>query len=139
MIQNGLNPTEIVVERAEPNQEGGEQAIQNILGRGQPFTAVVAYNDMMATGIMSVLLDNGFRVPEDVSVVGFDDVIVARFCRPQLTTMRYPLSLMAVKATQMAMQLASGVIDDIQEKNSHVFRPVLIRRQSSSSALQQLE
>lgn len=137
MTKNGLNPHEFIVERAEPNQEGGEQAIQNILGRGQPFTAVVAYNDMMATGIMSVLLDNGFKVPEDISVVGFDDVIVARFCRPQLTTMRYPLSLMAVKATQMAMQLASGGTDETQENNSHVFRPVLIRRQSSASAPQE--
>lgn len=137
MTKNGLNPNEIIIERAEPNQEGGEQAIQNILGRGQPFTAVVAYNDMMATGIMSVLLDNGFKVPEDISVVGFDDVIVARFCRPQLTTMRYPLSLMAVKATQMAMQLASGVTEETQENSSHVFRPVLIRRQSSASAPQE--
>jgi Transcriptional regulators len=132
MKDHGLNPNEIAIERAEPNQEGGEQAIQNMLGRGMPFTAVVAYNDMMATGIISVLIDNGFKVPEDVSVVGFDDVIVARFCRPKLTTMRYPISLMAARATQMAMQLATG--DTPDESSSQIFRPVLIRRQSSASA-----
>lgn len=94
-----------------------------------PFTAVVAYNDAMATGIISVLIDNGFRVPEDVSVVGFDDVIFARFSRPKLTTMRYPIAMMAARATQMALKLASG---EAPESSAQVFRPVLVRRQSSA-------
>jgi LacI family transcriptional regulator len=131
----GLNPDEIAVERAEPNEEGGEQAIQDLLGRGMPFTAVVAYNDAMATGIISVLIDNGFRVPEDVSVVGFDDVIFARFSRPKLTTMRYPISMMATKATQMALRLATG---EAPESTAQVFRPVLVRRQSSAAAPQEI-
>ena len=125
----GFDPDEIAVERAEPNEEGGEQAIQDLLGRGMPFTAVVAYNDAMATGIISVLIDNGFRVPEDVSVVGFDDVIFARFSRPKLTTMRYPIAMMAARATQMALKLASG---EAPESSAQVFRPVLVRRQSSA-------
>jgi LacI family transcriptional regulator len=132
--ESGLDPDEITIERAEPNEEGGEQAIQDLLGRGMPFTAVVAYNDAMATGIISVLIDNGFRVPEDVSVVGFDDVIFARFSRPKLTTMRYPISMMATKATQMALQLATG---EAPETTAQVFRPVLVRRQSSAAAPQE--
>ena len=134
LLESGLDPDEITIERAEPNEEGGEQAIQDLLGRGMPFTAVVAYNDAMATGIISVLIDNGFRVPEDVSVVGFDDVIFARFSRPKLTTMRYPISMMATKATQMALQLATG---EAPETTAQVFRPVLVRRQSSAAAPQE--
>jgi LacI family transcriptional regulator len=133
LLESSLDPDEITVERAEPNEEGGEQAIQDLLGRGMPFTAVVAYNDAMATGIISVLIDNGFRIPEDVSVVGFDDVIFARFSRPKLTTMRYPISMMATKATQMALQLATG---EAPEATAQVFRPVLVRRQSSAAAPQ---
>ncbi len=131
MREAGLNAEEISIERAEPNEEGGEQAIQDLLGKGKPFTAVVAYNDAMATGIISVLIDNGFRVPEDVSVVGFDDVIFARFSRPKLTTMRYPIAMMATRATQMALKFAAG---EATEMEAQVFRPVLIRRQSSAVA-----
>lgn len=131
LSEAGLSPTALPIERAEPNEEGGEQAIQNLLGRGRPFTAVVAYNDAMATGIISVLIDNGLRVPEDVSVVGFDDVIFARFSRPKLTTMRYPIALMATKATQMALELAAGHPDQV---SAQIFRPVLVRRQSSAVA-----
>lgn len=127
----GFEPLEIDIERSEPNEEGGEHAIQNLLGKGKKFTAVVAYNDAVATGIISVLIDNGLRVPEDVSVVGFDDVIFARFSRPKLTTMRYPISLMATRATQMALKLANN---DVPEEQAQVFRPVLVRRQSSAIA-----
>lgn len=131
MREAGLDAAEIGIERAEPNEEGGEQAIQDLLGKGTPFTAVVAYNDAMATGIISVLIDNGLRVPEDVSVVGFDDVIFARFSRPKLTTMRYPIAMMATRATQMALKFAAG---EATEMDAQVFRPVLIRRQSSAVA-----
>lgn len=131
MLKNGLNPHEIAIEYAEPNNEGGQQAIQNLLGRGNQFTAVVTYNDMMATGVISILLDNGYKIPEDMSVVGFDDILVARFCRPQLTTMHYPLSLMAIQATHMAINLAAGH-EPIDE--TKVFRPVLIKRQSTTIA-----
>jgi len=129
MQESGLATESMPLERAEPNEEGGEQAMQNLLGRGQPFSAVVAYNDAMATGVISVLADNGLRVPEDVSVVGFDDVIFARYFRPKLTTMRYPISMMAGLAARIAIQLAKGEQPD---QSPAAFRPVLVRRQSSS-------
>lgn len=63
-------------------------------------------------------------------MVGFDDVIFARFSRPKLTTMRYPIAMMmAARATQMALKLASG---EAPESSAQVFRPVLVRRQSSA-------
>ena len=58
----------------------------NLLAKGLKVTAVVAYNDAMAAGAISVLADNGLRVPEEVSVVGFDDIIYARYLRPKLST-----------------------------------------------------
>ena len=79
-------------------------------------------------------------LPEnEIKDIGFittqlDDVIFARFSRPKLTTMRYPISMMATKATQMALQLATG---EAPETTAQVFRPVLVRRQSSAAAPQE--
>ena len=105
---------------------GGEQAAQNLLARGLNFTALIVYNDAMASGVISVLCDNGYRVPEDVSVVGFDDVLLSRYLRPKLTTMRYPIEMMALEAAEMALKLAN------QEPvaSLHKYLPTLVKRDS---------
>ena len=77
-----------------------------LLGRGRNFTAVVCYNDSMAAGALSVLSDNGIEVPQEISLVGFDDVLIARYLRPKLTTIRYPVSAMATQAAELALALA---------------------------------
>lgn len=68
----------------------GHRAMAQLLERGQPFTAVFAANDMVALGAIGALRLAGRRVPQDVSVVGFDDVPVAAFFDPALTTVRLP-------------------------------------------------
>lgn len=57
---------------------------------GRTFTAIACYNDSTAAGAMAVLSDNGIEVPQDISLVGFDDVLISRYLRPRLTN--YPLS-----------------------------------------------
>lgn len=79
----------------EPDESGGEQAMTELLGRGRNFTAVACYNDSMAAGAMGVLNDNGIDVPGEISLIGFDDVLVSRYVRPRLTTVRYPIVTMA--------------------------------------------
>ncbi|WP_427981991.1 substrate-binding domain-containing protein [Agarivorans sp.] len=122
--QQGLSLNEQA--SAEPNEIGGEQAAQNLLARGLNFTALIVYNDAMASGVISVLCDNGYRVPEDVSVVGFDDVLLSRYLRPKLTTMRYPIEMMAMEAAEMALKLAN------QEPvaSLHKYLPTLVKRDS---------
>lgn len=88
-IDRGNVPNDELIELTQPNEEGGEWATLNILAKGAKFTAIVTYNDAMATGAVSVLADNWTRVPEEVLVISFDDVIYARYLRPKLTTMRY--------------------------------------------------
>ncbi|ELI6417635.1 TPA: substrate-binding domain-containing protein [Aeromonas salmonicida subsp. salmonicida] len=107
--------------------EAGLRAMLNLLAKGQPITAVVAYNDAMAAGAISVLADNGLKVPEEVSVVGFDDIIYARYLRPKLSTMRYPIELMAAQAAKLALQLAAGESEAVQ---SRIYTPTLINRHS---------
>ncbi len=60
----------------------------------------------MAAGAMGVLNDNGIDVPREISLIGFDDVLISRYVRPRLTTVRYPIVTMATQAAELALALA---------------------------------
>jgi len=98
--ENGLPCNDRLVTWGEPDESGGEQAMTELLGRGRHFTAVACYNDSMAAGAMGVLNDNGIEVPGEISLIGFDDVLISRYVRPRLTTVRYPIITMATQAAQ---------------------------------------
>lgn len=115
---------------AEPDESGGEQAMTELLGRGKQFTAVACYNDSMAAGAMGVLNDNGIRVPEEISLIGFDDVLISRYVRPRLTTVRYPIVTMATQAAELALALAQN---SPPAEVTHLFSPTLVRRHSVAS------
>jgi len=70
--------------------EGGAQAARQILSTGFPATAIICVNDVMAVGVMKELRDRGIRVPEDISVTGFDNIKLSQFCVPPLTTVDIP-------------------------------------------------
>ena len=108
MNNNGIPFTDDHIVTAEPDDMGGMEAMSNLLAKNLSLTAVVAYNDAMASGAISVLHENGYRVPEDFSVIGFDDSSIARHVQPKLTTMRYPVQIMAEQAANIALSLALG-------------------------------
>lgn len=127
--ENGLPGNDRLVTFAEPDESGGEQAMTELLGRGKQFTAVACYNDSMAAGAMGVLNDNGIDVPQEISLIGFDDVLVSRYVRPRLTTIRYPIVTMATQAAELALALAEKrPVPDV----THLFSPTLVRRHSVS-------
>ncbi|RKF14448.1 LacI family DNA-binding transcriptional regulator [Alginatibacterium sediminis] len=132
----GLNIPQAAIACDDPNEEGGERAALNLLSRGIEFTAVVAYNDAMAFGAMSALADNGIRVPDDVSIVGFDNLIYGKYLRPKLTTIRYPIELMATSAIILALEL-SKLKPGLAEKPQLNFIPTLVIRQSVVEAHKQ--
>lgn len=74
-----------------------------------PLTAAVTFNDVMAAGIMRILHQRGVQLPQQLSIVGFDDVVLARYLYPALTTMHYPVEQMARCAAQLAIQLYQGI------------------------------
>jgi DNA-binding LacI/PurR family transcriptional regulator len=86
----------------------GYAAMEKLLTRKVDFTAVFAVNDLTALGAMECLQRRGMRVPEDVSVVGFDDIYLARYAAPPLTTLRLPAYEMGVAATEMAIAAVEG-------------------------------
>ena len=112
---------------AEPDESGGEQAMTELLGRGKNFSAVACYNDSMAAGAMGVLNDNGIDVPQEISLIGFDDILVSRYVRPRLTTVRYPIVTMATQAAELALALAEN---RPAPEITHLFNPTLVRRHS---------
>lgn len=87
------------------NEEGGEIAAQKLLDSGIPFTAAFTFNDVMAAGMMRALHQRGVNLPDQLSLVGFDDVVLARYLFPALTTMHYPVERMARRAALLAIQL----------------------------------
>ena len=81
--------------------EGGRRQARELLALPQPPTAIVAGNDPQAFGVLQALGERGLRAPGDLSVVGFDDVPVASWATPALTTIRQPLAAMAATAFRM--------------------------------------
>ena len=82
----------------------GYEVTRKLLAGGSPFTALFAFNDISAIGAIHALREAGHRVPEDVSVVGFDDIQSAAFQNPALTTVRQPLRQMGVIAAETLLR-----------------------------------
>ncbi len=84
--------------------DGGYRAMQELLARGRPFSALFAQNDRMAIGATRALREAGRRIPENVSLVGYDDIPVAAFCDPPLTTVRQPMREVGAVAARLLIQ-----------------------------------
>ena len=84
--ERGLDPGAVPFVMGEPTVGGGEAALGRLLADAPDTTGVVAYNDLMAIGAMRAIRASGRTVPGDISVVGFDDVAIAAYTDPPLTT-----------------------------------------------------
>jgi DNA-binding LacI/PurR family transcriptional regulator len=88
--------------------ELGYPVVNKLLAQKRPFTALVSFNDVAAIGAIRAFRDHGLRVPEDVSIVGFDDIQGAAYHNPSLTTIRQPLHAMGTTAARMLLQRIRG-------------------------------
>ena len=88
--------------------EGGMHAMERLLALNQPPTAVFCYNDMSALGALRAIRAKGLRVPEDISIVGFDDLFIASYTNPTLTTINQPMRQMGSAAMEILPQLFNG-------------------------------
>jgi len=89
------------------------RAMEKLLALANPPTAVCCYNDMSALGAMRSIRLRGLRVPEDISVVGFDDLFLASYTQPPLTTVRQPMRRMGQLAMESLLKLMSGTEAEI--------------------------
>jgi LacI family transcriptional regulator len=98
-------------ELLDPNAsfEAGMQLTTELLRRGKPFTALLAYDDVTALGALRALKKKGLRVPEDCSVIGFDDVAQAGLSIPSLTTVRQPMEAMGTMSAGIVLEAIKAI------------------------------
>lgn len=125
---NDIEMKDEYIEYDEPSQLGGERAMVNLIAKNTNITAVATYNDDMAAGCLVLLQENGIRIPADMSVIGFDDGHVASYIYPRLTTIRYPIQVMANEAVKLSLLLAND--KDVTPPKHKLFMPILVRRAS---------
>jgi LacI family transcriptional regulator len=121
----------VQIDTDDPTPMLGYPFTKQLLARNKPFTALFAYNDMSAIGAIRALREEGLRVPQDVSVIGFDDIPGAAFYTPSLTTVQQPLHRMGDVAAQVLLERIEGK----KEYPSDIaIEPELIVRESTAKA-----
>ncbi|TRV81430.1 LacI family transcriptional regulator [Streptomyces sp. 130] len=104
----GLEPDERLIAPADFSEEGGAQAMRDLLARRPDVDAVFAASDVMAAGARQVLREAGRRIPDDVALIGFDDSAVARHMDPALTSVRQPIEEMGRTMTRVLLDMIAG-------------------------------
>jgi LacI family transcriptional regulator len=108
---------------------GGEEAGRTLLGRADGLTALLVQNDDMAVGVLGIARDMGLRLPEQLSIVGFDDSEAASICWPRLTTVRQPVFAMAATAATMVI----AQLEDMPVGSSIGYRHEIVIRESTAA------
>lgn len=118
----------IQIESTDSTPSLGYPFGKRLLEKKRPFTALFAYNDISAIGAVRAFQESGLRVPQDVSVVGFDDIPAAAFHYPSLTTIRQPLRRMG----EIAVDLLLGQIEHKKEFQREIsVQPEIVIREST--------
>jgi LacI family transcriptional regulator len=121
------------LEGDSPSPDTGYLATKKLLEKPERFTALFAFNDISAIGAISALREAGFRVPQEVSVIGFDDIPAAAFHHPALTTIKQPLHEMGrLAAENLLKRISNGSASPFPEEVT--VEPELIVRQSTMQA-----
>jgi DNA-binding LacI/PurR family transcriptional regulator len=115
----------------DPTPQLGYPFAKQLLARKKPFTALFAYNDISAIGAIRAFQEQGLRVPQDISVMGFDDIPGAAFHMPSLTTVRQPLTRMGQVAAQTVVERIEGKAEYPAEI---AIEPDLVIRESTAAA-----
>jgi len=123
----GIEYDEELVVEGSFHEESGLKGVEQLLTRGVRFSALFAGNDQTAYGAMLALASHNFRIPNDVSVVGFDDVSLSAYTLPPLTTIRQPAVAMGRAAAESMLRLLSGNDPEVPH-----FQTELIIRKSAA-------
>jgi LacI family transcriptional regulator len=128
----------VQIARNSPSPQLGYEVTERLLVAGEPFTALFAFNDICAIGAIRALHEFGLRVPEDVSVIGFDDIESAAYQHPGLTSVQQPLRKMGNLAAQTVLRRVAGNGTEQQGVSRPiVLEPELIVRGTTGPARQQ--
>jgi DNA-binding LacI/PurR family transcriptional regulator len=133
MESNGLAiPAEYIHEVSGGNPENGIDAAQHFFALSQRPTAMVCYNDMLAIGVLKGFQQLGVRVPEEISITGFDNIIFSAYTNPPLTTFDQPKRFIGMEAARLLLGLLKHESDD-GEKVKMLKGELLVRASTAAS------
>jgi len=112
-----------------PSIEGGQEALDRVIASG--ITAVVAYNDLMAIGLMRSAQERGYTIPADLSIIGFDNIFGSDFTSPPLTTIQMPLNEVGARAVEA---LLKSLGEEIETGQYETLTTSLVTRESTEKA-----
>lgn len=130
LSQAGIVYRAALVETGDWAYEGGYRAMWRLIEAGPYFTAIFAENDNMAIGATRALHEAGRRIPDDVAIVGYDDIPAAAYCYPPLTTVRQPMQQVGQVATLL---LIESINEPEAEPREVLLKTELVRRESCGS------
>lgn len=130
-IESGLV---VQLQSPEPGPGPGQEVTRQLLQRNQPFTAIFAFNDVTAIGAVSALREAGLRVPKDISVLGFDDIMAASMHHPPLTTIHQPLRSMGQVAASTLLSLIRGEVPQPHPGAITVYPKLVVRKSTGHAA-----
>ncbi len=108
LAEAGLPVNERLIVDAQFTEQSGLAGVEKLLARGEQFTAIFAANDQSAYGVMLGLFNHGYRIPNDVSVIGFDDQFLSAYTLPPLTTVHQPSLEMGKVATEGLLRMINN-------------------------------
>jgi len=125
---NNIIFNEELVVRGKNSFEDGESATNELIQRGVNFDSIFASNDILAIGCIERLIDKGYSIPKDVSVIGYDDIPASRVIRPKLSTVLNAPDVFGTEAVKTILRIIYSKKDTYQER---MFEPELIIRDST--------
>lgn len=127
LLQNGIDIDENLIVNA-PNDEmpGGYTACEKLFGRSEELTAIFAANDLMAMGAMKYLMSKGLRIPEDIAVIGYDDIDMCNYYQPGLSSVTQNIRTLG----ESAVEILNDLLDEKEIKKITYFEPELVIRES---------
>ena len=131
---SALDGQEPIIVEGDFTQAAGHRAATQLMALVQRPDAVFAANDMMALGAMLAFQEAGVRCPEDVAVIGFDDVPLAALVRPTLTTLRVNIAEMGRRGVERLIGLVQAGANADPDTACEIVRPALVVRQSTAAA-----
>ncbi len=131
LVGGGIEPDPTLVVPGNGRPDGGEEALQAILALDPRPTAVFCYNDMTAIGLIHAAQQAGLSIPQDMAVVGFDDILFASYLYPPLTTVAQPKVEMGQRAMHMMLSLITAKEESEEDLANIVVQGKLIVRASS--------
>ena len=125
LIQNKIQVHDEYMVSGEYSIESGYTEMKKLLALPKVPTAVFCSNDDMAIGAMKAIFESGLKVPDDISIIGFDDSLVCRYVTPELTSVRKPTKEFSIKGANILLKIIEG--QDIKGERVYIDTDIVIR------------